>query len=113
MQPLIDVNEGIRLCAGSRTLYLRMLARFKSDPTMARLEAALLRCDAQEGFLQAHTLKGLAAQLALPALAAQAVSLCDALRAQSPACVQEAGTTMHALMRTYAQTLSAIASLEP
>ena len=41
MQPLIDVNEGIRLCAGSRTLYLRMLARFKSDPTMARLEAAL------------------------------------------------------------------------
>ncbi len=113
MQPLIDLNEGIRLCAGSRALYLRMLSRFKLDPTMARLEAALLREDVQDAFLHAHTLKGLAAQLALPALAAEAAFLCDALRAQSPGCVQQAGKNMKSLARTYEQTLRAIASLEP
>ena len=74
--PLLSAKEGQRLCAGSRALYARMLKGFLCDPTLSRLESALKSADPGEAFLHAHTLKGLSAQLALPALEKRAASLC-------------------------------------
>ena len=105
MEFLIDCAGGIRLCGGNRELYFRMLSLFCKDPTASRLDAALLRDDMQDAFVQAHTLKGLAAQLALPALYGAASPLCDVLRAQQPGCLQDAQPLIAALQTTYRETL--------
>ena len=105
MKHLIDHKQGIQLAGENAALYLRMLSRFPLDPTMDNLNAAFCRTDRQDAFLQAHTLKGLCAQLALPVLRDEADRLCLLLRsdAQLPSSVPET------LLSAYALTLEAIA----
>ncbi|MBR5287613.1 MAG: Hpt domain-containing protein [Clostridia bacterium] len=108
MKPLIDQEEGVRLAAGNPSLYLHMLSRFAQDPSMKRLTDAFARSDAQEAYLHAHTLKGLSAQLALPALNSEAAQLCTRLR--------EGRTLPDALpaslLSAYRRTLEAIAEFD-
>ena len=108
MEPFIDFAEGVRLCGGNSALYSRMLSRFLSDPTANLLEDAWLRGDAKEVFLQAHTLKGLAAQLALPALYSAACPLLDALRAHQAGGPNDAAPLMGKLSSVYRDTLCAL-----
>lgn len=111
MKLTIDPCEGIRIAGGNRAFYLRMLLRFPDDPTFTRLEDALSRGDVSDAYLQAHTLKGLCAQLALPLLYEQTDALCALLRAQEEGCLCRAGAMMMPLARAYRAALEAIASL--
>ena len=104
MKSLIDQQQGIRFAGESEALYRRMLSRFSFDPTIKRLKDAFSRLDRQDAFLQAHTLKGLCSQLALPALEGEAADLCCLLRSEEhmPASVPES------LLAVYAKTVEAI-----
>lgn len=76
----IQIAEGIRLCGNQPELYFRLLSLFPSDPSVPRLEESLAKGDIPSAFRHAHTLKGLCAQLALPALQEDARIVCDILR---------------------------------
>ena len=108
---LIDIDEGTRLCGENRQLYLRILSQFPADTSYSALLDAVEHGDSQRAFLHAHSLKGLAAQLALPALCRAAGCACIRLKAEngiSPACTAD---FLPGLKAVYADTLLAIKAL--
>lgn len=106
--PLLCPEKGRQLYGDCDFLYWHMLADFVHDPSMANLRAALAAGDPCEAFLQVHALKGLCAQLALPALERQANALCDLLRGGDPDVLPRAMEQLSLLDRLYRQTLRAI-----
>ena len=112
-QPLIDYDEGIRLCGGNAQLYADMLRLFFSDPSLMRLEDAISRADTQSAFLQAHTLKGLSSQLALLRLYDESAFLCDILRQNGPSVILHAGSCLSVLQSVYRSTLLEISRKFP
>jgi len=104
MIPLIEPETGIRLSGGHAALYLRMLALFARDPTVNHLKAAILHQDRQEAYLHAHTLKGLSAQLSLPALNIEAANLCRLLRSDA----KMMNALPETLLSAYDRTIDAI-----
>lgn len=107
-EPLLCPEKGRQLYGDCDFLYWHMLADFAQDPSMENLRAALAAGDSCEAFLQVHALKGLCAQLALPALERQAKALCDLLRGGDPDVLPRAMEQLPLLDRVYQQTLRAI-----
>ncbi|MCF0112937.1 MAG: Hpt domain-containing protein [Bacilli bacterium] len=62
-------------------LILRFIKKFPLDPSFASLEEALSRDATEEAFRHAHTLKGVAGNLAFARLASSASTVTEALRA--------------------------------
>jgi len=60
----------------------RFMLKFPKDDSMPNLRAALLAQDYNEAFRWAHTLKGVAGNLAFTSLAKSASALTEALRAE-------------------------------
>lgn len=85
-QAALDVAAGLDRMMGDRAMYLRVLARFRSDyaDNVARLRAAIAAGDATLAHRVAHTLKGAAAMIEARALRAQAVEVEQLLRAGAP-----------------------------
>ncbi len=107
-QTPINSAEGIRLCAGQPDLYYRLLSCFPDDSSMSNLEKSLVMGDVQEAFRHAHTLKGLSAQLALPALYQDACILCDLLKSSDPQNLQNARQMLPLLTADYHAVLQKI-----
>jgi HPt (histidine-containing phosphotransfer) domain-containing protein len=80
--PVLDCAAGIERLMGNRALYLRVLARFRSDYRNAAmaLRGALDAHDTSQAQRLAHTLKGAAGMIEATALHAAAQALEDALR---------------------------------
>ena len=80
--PALDSEAGIERLMGNRALYLRVLARFRSDHRNAAtaIRGALDAHDTNLAQRLAHTLKGAAGMIEAPALHAAAQALADALR---------------------------------
>ena len=109
--PGVDFQGGVRRTGGSRVLYLRFLKRFPEDDSFARLPAFLEAGDVQGAFHAAHTLKGLAAQLSITALAGPASELCELLRPLNPAALPEAKERFLALAPVYREIIAQIRRL--
>ena len=105
---LVDPAEGKRLCGGDYPLYLRLVRRLREDGSFNSLGAALKAANARHAYLSAHSLKGLAAQLALPALEHHAATLCDLLRVPGPETPHAAAGEYALLAQCYSETLDAI-----
>jgi len=80
--PALDVDAGLERMLGDRPMYLRILARFRSDyaDKVARLRAALHAADLPLAHRIAHTLKGAAAMIEARGLRALAVDVEQQLR---------------------------------
>lgn len=80
--PVLDSEAGVERLMGNRALYVRVLARFRSDyrDAPAALRRALAAHDTALAQRLAHTLKGAAGMIEAPALQAAALALEDALR---------------------------------
>ena len=80
--PVLDSEAGIDRLMGNRALYLRVLARFRSDyrDAASALRGALDVHDTTLAQRLAHPLKGAAGMIEAPALYAAAQALEDALR---------------------------------
>jgi two-component system sensor histidine kinase/response regulator len=78
----LDAAQGLRRVAGNQSLYLSLLRRFLSDQADAagRIRDALERSERTEAERLAHTLKGVAGNLAAGAVQASAGDLERAIR---------------------------------
>ena len=69
---LIDMEEGLSRVLGNKTLYIKLLVKFKAEPYLNNLTDALDSGDYENAQAAAHTVKGVAANLSLKALHLQA-----------------------------------------
>lgn len=81
--PALDVAAGLERLMGDRSMYLRVLGRFRSDYTdnVARLRTAIAAGDMPLAHRIAHTLKGAAAMIEAQGLRTLALDVEQQLRA--------------------------------
>lgn len=101
----LDAVAGLERMMGDEAMYLRVLARFRSDyaDNVARLRAAIAGSDASLAHRLAHTLKGAAAMIEARGLRALAVDIEQRLRAGAPADPQLVDRLEAELARVLAQ----------
>ncbi len=112
--PALDHAAGLERMMGDRAMYLRVLARFRSDyaGNVARLRAALDAGDTTLGHRIAHTLKGAAAMIEARGLRTLAVDVEHLLRAGATADPQLLAHLEAELARVIAQVDTLIAAPE-
>ncbi|MCL2243539.1 MAG: Hpt domain-containing protein [Treponema sp.] len=71
----INTEEGVKRVMNNVKLYAKLLTKFKDDPSFNDLEAAMAEGDMEKVKVSSHTLKGLAANLALTELSKQSLEL--------------------------------------
>ena len=71
----INVNEGLNRVMKNKSLFSRLLVKFKDDINMNEIEAAFSEGNSEKAKNSSHTLKGLAANLALTELYKQVLEL--------------------------------------
>jgi two-component system sensor histidine kinase/response regulator len=100
--PGLDIQEGLALVAGNRTLYLRLLRHFPETYAVAdrHIEALLAEGKLDDAIREVHTVKGLAGQIGARELHRAARRLETALRSASP----ETDTAL----RSFADSLSLV-----
>ena len=104
-----DANEVVTRLGGSAAMVGRFLEKFKEDESFAKLGAALDDGDVENAFREAHTLKGLCANLGIQRLFERAADVTEILRAEN---LSEARRAFPALRTEYEITLEALAHLE-
>ncbi len=76
----IDVESALERFMGNEALYERFLRGFAEDKTYDALAEAIKAGDAKKAFLEAHTLKGVCANLSLIELLNPVNAVTEALR---------------------------------
>jgi len=71
----VNFAEGLKRMMNNPKLYVKLLAKFKDGTNTDALEAAAEAQDLEKILGEAHTLKGLAANLSLSELASQCLEL--------------------------------------
>jgi len=79
----VDFNEGIKRVMNNAKLYVKLLAKFKADQNIGELPATLAAGDLEKAQGQAHTIKGIAANLSLAELFKQVLELENQIKAGS------------------------------
>ena len=79
----IDFNEGVKRVMNNAKLYIKLLAKFKTDANFEELSASLAAGDLEKAKGQAHTIKGIAANLSLTELYKQVLELENQIKAQA------------------------------
>ena len=64
-EKLVDIDDGLSRLGGNMTLYKRLLGRFIAGNHYDALDVAVQSGDVEEVSRQAHTLKGVSANLSL------------------------------------------------
>lgn len=88
----------------------KFLRLFQADESFALLERSMAAQDWPEAFRAAHSMKGVALNLGLTALANTSSELTEALRAGAPA--QDPAPLYQAVKANYDKALAAIAALD-
>lgn len=76
----VDVNTGLKRFMNNEALYMKFLNKFLTEPTYEQLKECIEKEDYQEAFRQAHTLKGVSANLSLILLTDKVSQLVELLR---------------------------------
>ena len=71
----VDFADGLKRMMNNAKLYVKLLAKFRDGTGIGALEAAFGEGNLEKTQSEVHTLKGLAANLSLAALAEQCLSL--------------------------------------
>ncbi len=96
----VDYEAAVARLAGNEALYCELLKMFFEEDLLGRLNGALKAADMHAAVLNAHSLKGTAANLGLNGLSSAAAKVEQALRIGSHA---EAETTFFALKKEYGE----------
>ncbi|MDR1109065.1 MAG: Hpt domain-containing protein [Spirochaetaceae bacterium] len=70
----VDREEGLKRVMGNAKLYMKLLDKFKADPNLAALLAAVQEADYEKAQGLVHTIKGIAANLSLTELYKQSIA---------------------------------------
>lgn len=76
----LDYEGALSRFMGNEKLLERFLKKFLDDPNFLNLEGAISQGNAELAYQAAHTLKGVAGNLSLSELYAQAAKISDTLR---------------------------------
>ena len=79
----VDFEGGVKRVMNNAKLYTRLLAKFKNDTKLDDLDAALAAGDLETAQAQAHTIKGVAANLSLTELFNQCLELETQIKAKA------------------------------
>ena len=71
----IDFADGVKRVVNNTKLYVKLLAKFRNDNKLDNLEAAIAANDMEKARNEAHTIKGVAANLSLTELYKQSLAL--------------------------------------
>jgi len=80
MKTYIDVEDALKRVGGNKALYKKLLGRFVEGNYMDAIEKAVQSGDAEDAARQAHTLKGVSANLSLEKVRALSVALEELIR---------------------------------
>jgi HPt (histidine-containing phosphotransfer) domain-containing protein len=91
----INYEEGIKRVMNNTKLYIRLLAKFKTDTSLDELLSFLNAVDYEKAQAAVHTIKGVAANLSLEELFKQSLALENQIKARSisPEQVEKVKTT--------------------
>lgn len=78
----LDYNDGMKRVGNNVKLYVRLLGKFKNDVKTDELEAALASGNLEAAQGQAHTLKGVAANLSLTEFHKQSLEIETQIKAK-------------------------------
>ena len=76
----VDLRQGLERLGNNKEFYESMLKKFCSDLNFAQLRSALKQGKAEDAFLHAHALKGIAGNLSVVRLYDALVPLVEELR---------------------------------
>ena len=79
----IDFNEGVKRVMNNAKLYTKLLTKFKTDTNINDLSSSLAAGDLEKAQVQAHTIKGVSANLSLTELFKQVLELETQIKAKS------------------------------
>ena len=79
----MDIQQTLSRFVGNEGLLFKFLGRFEADQSFAQMTAAIEAGDTQQGFYQAHTLKGVVGNLGLGTLFDSTDPLVEALRSDN------------------------------
>jgi len=79
----VNVEEGVKRVVNNAKLYAKLLNKFKEDSNLNSMKKALQEGDLQKAQVNAHTLKGLAANLSLTELYKQSLEIETQIKAGS------------------------------
>lgn len=100
-----SLQEVAARLGGASALVERFLAKFKSDESFSRLQNALENGAVKDAFREAHTLKGLCANLGLQNLFEQARDITELLREEN---LEAAKQSFPALKKEYMHVIAAM-----
>ncbi len=108
----IDVQDGVRRVAGNRELYFRLLRDFAVREASApgRIREALEKGHIEEAARDAHSLKGVSANLGMPGLAGRAAAVESSLKGHV---AEQFGPAMDEMDRELTRVIKALAALKP
>lgn len=86
----VDIDAGLARFMNNENLYMKFLNKFIDEPTYQKLKDSVEAGDVPEAFRQAHTLKGVSANLSLTAIASSSEKLTELLRNKETATEEEA-----------------------
>ncbi len=78
---ILDYESGIHRFMNNEKLFQKFLLKFLDDKSFERMKEAVIRQDCEQGFKEAHTLKGVAANLSFTELTEISSELTELLRA--------------------------------
>ena len=79
----VDFKEGIKRVMNNTKLYVKLLAKFKTDAKVDDIIEGLAAGDYEKARVQAHTIKGIAANLSLMELYKQILELETQIKAKA------------------------------
>ena len=77
----VDFEDGKKRVMNNAKLYVKLLTKFKDGTKLDELEAAVAAADWEKAQTQAHTIKGVAANLSLTELANQSLEIENQIKA--------------------------------
>ena len=79
----LDYADGVKRVMNNAKLYAKLLTKFSSDTKLDNLEAAIAAGDLEKAQTEAHTIKGVAANLSLTELFRQSLELETQIKAKT------------------------------
>ena len=103
----IDADDALKRVGGNKVLYKKLLGRFVDGNYVEAIENALNSGDMEDSARQAHTLKGVSANLSLERVRALAIALEEKIKNGA-----DYAAGLEELKEAYSVTLTKIAEFE-
>lgn len=78
-----DVDMTLKRFMGNEAIYMKFIMKFLDDKSYGNIKESLGKCDYEEVFKSAHTLKGVTANLGLDPITSVSSQMCELLRGKS------------------------------